>query len=257
MFFELYLEWMRCAEAEIHTFGNCFQAARKPLTKSLTMCMSKALPTSKERPSKAPCTAKQAPRSKIVPLQVAKPVMARTQEFIDEEGWEDEENENIEEEADGQDDDGITIGSTSTRSADTSSRSRSRRNSRHRSPGYGDETDGTYIDSDEEADEQSSDDEALDIGDSDMEQDEDDVEIVGGAASDGETSDSDIELVPTQSTAPAHKVKAESTRKAKGKSKSGEVDSIRQHYTEHIFFALQEIVTEVGLASERGGIVWR
>lgn len=212
----------------------------------LVMSMGRDLPKSKERAPKTKRPVNTAAKSNIIALQVNKPVRSGVQQFVneDEEEEEEEEIETIGAGDDEDDDDGITIESTSTRSVDSSTGSRSKCKG---SAGYGDETDGTYHESDEEADADSSDDEEGGEGEgSEMGEDEDAIEVIYGIKDESDAYDSDVELVPAQATAPQPKAKSKSKSvQAKGKGQGSEIDHIREHYTKHIFFALQEIAQEV------------
>lgn len=201
---------------------------------------------------KAPKSAKIAApnrRSKVVPLQVSKPVRAATQKFVEDDGDEDDEEpiETIEGINDDDDDDGITLGSTSTRtrSLDSSTSSGHRRGARKGSAGYGDETDTTYIDSDEESSEDSSNEEDVGANQTDSDGDGDDIEIVHGIEDDRGNSDSDIELVPTQHPPKSRITKGKGSTKTNGFVEDSRIMEIRDHHTEHIFWTLHEIAEEV------------
>lgn len=224
--------------------GAAFNKKLNSLGKQpLIMSMSKTLPKSKEAaPPKVQKSAASLAKSKIVSMQVGKPVRSGEQTFVDDQDEDEEEIETIAgaEEEGG---DGDTLGSKSTRSVDSSTGSRNNGRSRNRSTGYGDETDGTYNESDDEAD--SSEEEAE--GDAPEESEEDDVEVVHGVKDESDAYDSDIELVPAQAAAPTPKAKPKAkTAKGRANSKgSTEVSDIQEHYTRHIFFSLQEIAQEV------------
>jgi hypothetical protein len=216
----------------------------------LIMSMSKNLPRSKEAAPRAKKPATSQGRSKIVSMQVGKPVRSGGQTFVDEEDEDEEEIETIGGTIEEEDEDGVTIGTKSTRSVDSSTESRNKSRSRNRSNGYGDETDGTYTESGDEADSSVSDGEVE--GDGASEVDEDEVEVVHGIKDNSDAYDSDIELVPTQAAAPTPKVKPKA-RTAKGRATSKgatDVSDIREHYTRHIFFSLQEIAQEVRFVAQ-------
>lgn len=141
--------------------------------------------------------------------------------------------------------------------------------------GYGDETDHTFIASDdegdadeededddeeeEEEDEEPNSDDAKFIDDSSLHDEndtesesggtDDEVEIIHRIDEESNSDDSDIEVVPSESKA-GKSAKTSSTdgpakSKRKGTSSSQTSDNIRQHYTEHIFYSLQDIVEQV------------
>lgn len=203
-----------------------------------------------------------------MPLNGSKPVASGRQDFVEEE------------------DDIDSVGEDAEH-ADAYNASKSRgstialgpRNMRRASAGirvglgYGDETDHTFIASDEEGDgdeededeadedeeEEPNSDDAKFIDDSGLHDEndtesesggtDDEVEIIQRIDEESNSDDSDIEVVPSESKAgkPAKPCLTDGPAKSKRQSTSSvhTSDTIRQHYTEHIFYSLQEIVEQV------------